>query len=368
MPHLAVVTGAIIKCDKGASPSVLQVTTPFTPVADGRPVSTIFDNKPLLNVLPFGVCAVTKVPCVPVTPLPWVPGETTIPLPSKWPVLSEVSLLPCMVGGIIKIQFPGQTFLYVNAMTRPGLSPDELVELLGKLFTLGDLAFFAKDMVTGLAGLHGKKLSTAGAKMWGLARSTFRSAFGLNLRSFGWRFGQVSQSWKFAKSAAKLKVAGKALKALGPLGLVVDAAFIASDVKKGNYRSAAASAIGVGAGVVCGVMASPTVVGVAACAAVGVAAQKIADYAIKNPKKALEAAAVVMVPGYSAAKWVVANREEISRAAGQAKDAVVETAGKAVDAADKAKDAIADKAKDVGGKLKDVGGKAKDAVDKITPW
>lgn len=70
MPVLAVVTGAVLKCDKGASPSALNATVPFTPLVECKPVATILDNKPGVNVMPFGVCAITKSPCFPVTPMP----------------------------------------------------------------------------------------------------------------------------------------------------------------------------------------------------------------------------------------------------------------------------------------------------------
>ena len=53
------------------------------------------DNKPFVNILPFGMCmslanpmvaaataaalgALTPMPCIPVTPAPWVPGSPTV--------------------------------------------------------------------------------------------------------------------------------------------------------------------------------------------------------------------------------------------------------------------------------------------------
>lgn len=113
---LAVVNGAILKCDKGAMPSPLSVTTPAATEIEYAPVATIMDHLPVANIKPFGVCAVTGGVCVPVTPISWFPGVPNIPLvPSIFPILSDVSLVPCAVGGIIEILSAGQTTVTIDS-------------------------------------------------------------------------------------------------------------------------------------------------------------------------------------------------------------------------------------------------------------
>jgi hypothetical protein len=47
------------------------------------------------------------VPCVPVTPMPWVTGAVTVLL-DQAPALNNTSKLTCMMGGIIEVMMPGQ--------------------------------------------------------------------------------------------------------------------------------------------------------------------------------------------------------------------------------------------------------------------
>jgi hypothetical protein len=149
-PKLAVVNGAILKCDKGAAPSPLTVTTPSLTQIGGMPVATIMDYLTGVNVKPFGACAVTGGPCFPVTPLPWSPGEPSISLvPSIFPILSDASLLPCAVGGIIQVLYAGQFTVFVDSQTT---SPDPLDEVLA--FALQVLAAIA-DLLSSFGSLPG---------------------------------------------------------------------------------------------------------------------------------------------------------------------------------------------------------------------
>ena len=346
MLTLVVVTGAILKCDKGASPSILNATVPMTPLVDGKPVATILDNKPAVNVMPFGVCAITKMPCVPVTPIPWVPGETTIPLPSLFPILTEISLLPCLVGGIIKVQNPGQTILSGDCKTDSN-ALREILEFLKSTLTLRDALEFALSFGLGWRKLILNRraliLNRQAAKALGMANDAFKRIFGLNLKFLRWRAGQLKMSWNFLKKGVKLKTGAKALgigaKALGALGNVLGFASIGYDVYKKDYKGAAANAIGFGAGAVCAFFAAPTVVGVAGCAALSVGVSKYARYAIDNPKKALEIATVIANPPAAAVKYgihlAVDHRDDIKRGAEQARDFAVDKAG---DALEKGKD------------------------------
>jgi hypothetical protein len=60
-----------------------------------------------MNILPFGVCTVLGgAPCVPSTPGPWT-NTTDVALGNS-PALSQASMLPCTVGGMIFVVDPGQ--------------------------------------------------------------------------------------------------------------------------------------------------------------------------------------------------------------------------------------------------------------------
>jgi hypothetical protein len=120
---IAVSMGATLKCSFGAAPSSL-VVLPVNRIVNPMPVANIMDNKPFLNILPFGVCTsvsnptvaaataaalgvLTPMPCVPVTPAPWVPGSPTV-LIGNMPALSNSSQCMCMWGGVITILNPGK--------------------------------------------------------------------------------------------------------------------------------------------------------------------------------------------------------------------------------------------------------------------
>jgi hypothetical protein len=116
--------GAMLQCSFGAAPSSL-VVLPQNQVLTGTPAANIMDGKPLVNVLPFGMCksianptvadataaalgVLTPMPCVPVTPAPWAPGAPTV-LIANMPALDNSSKLTCNWGGVIQITNPGQT-------------------------------------------------------------------------------------------------------------------------------------------------------------------------------------------------------------------------------------------------------------------
>jgi hypothetical protein len=116
-------TGAVLQCSFGAAPSTFSAL-PTPQVISQTPVGTIMDNVPFACIPPFGVCnslanpmvaaataaalgVLTPMPCVPVTPAPWVVGSPTVLLGSM-PALNDSSKLMCAWGGVIQITFPGQ--------------------------------------------------------------------------------------------------------------------------------------------------------------------------------------------------------------------------------------------------------------------
>jgi hypothetical protein len=118
-----VVMGAMMQCSFGVAPSSL-VVLPQNKVLSMVPAANILDNKPIVNIPPFGMCSspsnptvaaatatalgvLTPMPCVPVTVAPWAPGSTKVTI-GKMPALDSNCKLMCSWGGVIQIVSPGQ--------------------------------------------------------------------------------------------------------------------------------------------------------------------------------------------------------------------------------------------------------------------
>ena len=118
--------GAQIKCSFGITPSSLAVL-PKNRVTTQTPDANIMDNKPLVNILPFGACSslanpqvaaataaafgvLTPMPCIPNIPAPWFPGVPSILL-AGMPTLNNTSKLMCAWGGLIEFIHAGETIV-----------------------------------------------------------------------------------------------------------------------------------------------------------------------------------------------------------------------------------------------------------------
>jgi hypothetical protein len=118
----------MMQCSFGSSPSALAVL-PENKVTGAVPLANIMDNKPTVNIPPFGMCSassnpavatataaaggtLTPIPCIPVTTAPWVVGSPTV-LIGNMPALNDSSTLACSFGGVIKINVPGQAQIMV---------------------------------------------------------------------------------------------------------------------------------------------------------------------------------------------------------------------------------------------------------------
>ncbi|OEZ61001.1 MULTISPECIES: DUF4280 domain-containing protein [unclassified Duganella] len=116
--------GAMLKCSFGLAPGTLMVL-PANAVLTAVPDANIMDNKPMVNILPFGMCqsmanpmvaaataaalgVLVPMPCIPATVAPWMPGSPTV-LIGNMPALNNSSKLMCMWAGVIEISAPGQT-------------------------------------------------------------------------------------------------------------------------------------------------------------------------------------------------------------------------------------------------------------------
>jgi len=122
---VAVCMGAMIKCSFGIAPSSLVVLPQNRVLVSNMPMANIMDNKPMVNILTFGMCqspanpvvaaataaalgVLTPMPCIPATVAPWTPGNP-MTMVGSMPVINNSSTLLCTWGGAITITSPGQT-------------------------------------------------------------------------------------------------------------------------------------------------------------------------------------------------------------------------------------------------------------------
>jgi len=113
----------MLKCSFGVAPSIFAAT-PKMVKSGFMDAGNIMDNKPMVNIPPFGMCSaptnpavaaataaamgvLTPQPCIPVFPAPWVPGSPTVPV-VNFPALNNTSCLNCAYLGIVSIVNPGQ--------------------------------------------------------------------------------------------------------------------------------------------------------------------------------------------------------------------------------------------------------------------
>jgi len=118
-----VIMGAMLQCSFGVAPSSLVVLPVNRTLDEGPPAANIMDHKPMVNIMPFGMCTtpsnpavaaataaamgvLTPVPCMPVTAAPWVPGSPTV-LIGNMPALNNSSKCMCTWGGVISVVNPG---------------------------------------------------------------------------------------------------------------------------------------------------------------------------------------------------------------------------------------------------------------------
>lgn len=121
MPKL-VVNGAQLRCSMGLAPASLAVL-PSGFEDDGQPIATVNDSRPMVNVMPFGMCrsmanpqvasatsaaqgVLTPQPCVPVTSSPWSPGSAQVSI-NDVAALTSNSTCNCQWAGVIDITNPG---------------------------------------------------------------------------------------------------------------------------------------------------------------------------------------------------------------------------------------------------------------------
>ena len=122
MPKL-VVHGAMLQCTMGMAPGTLSVLPANLVEGDAKPVATVMDYAPMVNVAPFAMCqspanpqvaaataaamgVLTPQPCIPVITAPWTPGAPTVNI-GAFTALTESAQCMCTWAGTISVVQPG---------------------------------------------------------------------------------------------------------------------------------------------------------------------------------------------------------------------------------------------------------------------
>ena len=125
---VVVVAGAQVQCSFGQVGN-LNVTSNLKRLAGGKPIATIKDTQPMVNITPCGMCSslanpqvasataaalgvLTPQPCIPQT-ASFIPTNPKILVSGK-PCLTQDCKLVCAYAGQISITFPGQTKVTVS--------------------------------------------------------------------------------------------------------------------------------------------------------------------------------------------------------------------------------------------------------------
>lgn len=97
-----------LKCDKGASPTPLTVTSQSFMNIEGKLQATEEDKQPNTNIKPFGVCSILRSSCSP-SPVKW-DNTSDFEIEGKKELLDS-STCQCSVGGEISVVKSAQSFV-----------------------------------------------------------------------------------------------------------------------------------------------------------------------------------------------------------------------------------------------------------------
>ncbi len=147
-----VANGDLLRCDKGVLLTPLTVL-PRPSKVHGRYQATTLDCLPLVNIKPFGLCAITHGPCLPPMLL-WTqahPGGRTV---GGAPPLLESSVCQCGLGGRISITVlpvPGMLPVGPEAPGALGAAGEQLRQQAAQDVAAHELANHAKEQAGQLA-------------------------------------------------------------------------------------------------------------------------------------------------------------------------------------------------------------------------
>ncbi len=97
-----------LKCDKGASPTPLTVTSQSFMKIEGKLQATEEDKQPNTNIKPFGICSVLRSSCSP-SPIKWE-NTSDFEIEGKKELLDS-STCQCSIGGKISVVKAAQNFV-----------------------------------------------------------------------------------------------------------------------------------------------------------------------------------------------------------------------------------------------------------------
>ena len=119
-----VTSTATLQCSFGMAPSKLVVLPDKRVMLANKPMGTITDFKPMINIFPFGMCTslanptvasatsaamgvLTPMPCIPAILAPWIGGKMNY-IVGNQPALVNTCTCQCMWGGVVSILTDGQ--------------------------------------------------------------------------------------------------------------------------------------------------------------------------------------------------------------------------------------------------------------------
>jgi hypothetical protein len=118
MPQV-VTNNAMLMCSFGMAPGILSILPEKRVNGSHNPVANIMDNKPMVNIKPFGMCTSLSNPQVsaatsaasgvltPQPSAPWSPGSPTVKVGGQ-PALTSTCQLTCNWAGVITVSQAGQ--------------------------------------------------------------------------------------------------------------------------------------------------------------------------------------------------------------------------------------------------------------------
>ncbi|MBF0687297.1 MAG: DUF4280 domain-containing protein [Cellulomonas sp.] len=118
-----VTASATVSCSFGTAPATLVALPTPRVLVEGRPVATVTDAAPLVNVATFAMCTslanpqvaaataaalgvLTPMPCVPATTGTWTPTAPRTVVGGR-PVLAQGAVCMCAFGGVVQVVVPG---------------------------------------------------------------------------------------------------------------------------------------------------------------------------------------------------------------------------------------------------------------------
>ena len=125
MSKKLVVMGAKLACSQGSAQSSLTVLQGLATAGD-KPLATVMDFAPIVNIAPFAMCktpsnpqvasataaaagVLTPVPCMPIPTGPWSPGSELSKVDDV-KLLTEDSTCKCQWAGEISITDTGTDY------------------------------------------------------------------------------------------------------------------------------------------------------------------------------------------------------------------------------------------------------------------